>query len=272
MKALRSAACVVLAAASMLVLPAHASSYSTDQSDLWWTDPPGSESGWGIQLVQRSSTIFATMFIYGTTGAPTWYVATMTPIVNGGFVWSGDLYSTTGPWFGTVPYNPANFAATNVGTMSWTPATVTTGTLAYTVNGIAVTKNVTRETLVSENYSGHFGGGFHTTATGCVNATLNGTVENIGLLDIAQSGTTVTVTNQAANGGSCTYNGVLTQSGQMGTVVGTFLCSNGDAGSFTAYELQVSELSIIGRFTASSSTLTGCQATGWFGGLTVTTF
>jgi hypothetical protein len=80
-----------------------AASYSTDQSDLWWVDPPGSENGWGIQFVQRGSTIFATIFIYGPTGAPTWYVATMGPTPPGSFVWSGDLFTRTGPWFGAVP-------------------------------------------------------------------------------------------------------------------------------------------------------------------------
>src|SRR5436190_18901396 len=118
MIALRSAACVLLAAASLFALPATAASYSTDQSDLWWADPPGSENGWGFQLVQRNSTIFATMFVYGPTGAPTWYVATMVP-TGGPFIWSGDLYTTTGPWFGAVPYNPALFTARKVGTMTW---------------------------------------------------------------------------------------------------------------------------------------------------------
>lgn len=63
MKCVRQTISALVLAMSYTAMPAIAASYSTDQSDLWWTDPPGSESGWRIQLVQRSSTIFATMFI-----------------------------------------------------------------------------------------------------------------------------------------------------------------------------------------------------------------
>ena len=73
MKMLRRAACVLLAAVSFSALPAYATSFSTDQSDLYYIV---AESGWGIQLVQRGSVIFATMFVYGPSGTPTWYVAT----------------------------------------------------------------------------------------------------------------------------------------------------------------------------------------------------
>jgi hypothetical protein len=62
------------------------------------------ESGWGMQLVERGTIIFATLFVYDPSGAPTWYVATMPFISNNpNNVWTGDLYATTGPWFGTVP-------------------------------------------------------------------------------------------------------------------------------------------------------------------------
>jgi hypothetical protein len=272
MTALRRAACILLAAASLLALPATAASYSTDQSDLWWADPPGSENGWGFQLVQRNSTIFATMFVYAPTGAPTWYVATMAPTPPGSFIWSGDLYTTTGPWFGAVPYNPLLFTFRKVGTMTWTPATVTTGTLSYTVDGVSVIKSVTRQTLVNENYSGHFGGGIHETDTGCANPAYNGTIEDIGVLNIVQNGMAITMTSLPITGGSCAYSGTLAQFGQMGDVVGIFSCSSGSYGSFHIFEFQVTPYSVIGRFTASATVPAGCQATGWFGGLRVTTF
>ena len=96
---------------------AASASFSTDQSDLWWVDPPGSENGWGLQLVQRDSTIFATIFVYAPSGNPTWYVSTMMPI-GAPLQWSGDLYATMGPWLGTVPYDPASVTVRKVGTMS----------------------------------------------------------------------------------------------------------------------------------------------------------
>jgi hypothetical protein len=270
MTALRRAACILLAAASLLALPATAASYSTDQSDLWWADPPGSENGWGFQLVQRNSTIFATIFVYGPTGAPTWYVATMV-LADGQFIWSGDLCTTTGPWFGTVPYNPALFTFRKVGTMTWNGYALNKGILSYTVDGVPVTKNAIRQTLVNENYNGHFGGGIHEVYTGCANSAFNGTIENIGVLNIAQNGASVAMTGVFPNG-SCTYSGTLSQYGQMGDIVGNFACTWGSSGSFRIFQFQVTDVSVVGRFNASSTVPAGCHATGWFGGLQVTTF
>ena len=45
-----------------------------DVSDLWWNP---SESGWGMQLVQQATTVFATIFVYDTHGIPIWYTATL---------------------------------------------------------------------------------------------------------------------------------------------------------------------------------------------------
>ena len=63
---------------------------TTDQSDLYWIH---TESGWGIQIVQGMNTIFATLFVYGADGQPTWYVATL--VTTAPFNWSGTLYKTT---------------------------------------------------------------------------------------------------------------------------------------------------------------------------------
>jgi len=266
MKLLRFALAALLSALTSSV--GVAASFSTDQSDLWWADPPKSEDGWGFQLVQRNSTIFITMFVYGPTGAPTWYVSTMAP-TGTPFQWSGDLYTTTGPWFGTVPYNPALFTFRRVGPVTWTANTAVTGVLSYTVDGVAVSKNATRQTLVAENYSGHFAGALHQDTTSC--GARNGTFEQAGIVNVVQNGTNVTITT-AVPGGTCAYAGTLAQYGQMGQIVGSFSCSDGSGGSFNAFELQVTEFSMTGRFTASYTVPAGCQASGWFGGLTVTTF
>ncbi len=273
MTTLRHAACVLLAVASLLAPPAYSTSFTTDQSDLWYIV---AESGWGMQLVQRGNVIFATLFVYGPSGAgpsgpPTWYVATMNP-TGTPFQWSGDLYATTGPWFGTVPFNPANITATKVGTMTWTAQSVETGNVAYTVNGVAVSKNVVRETLVLDDFSGHYGGGIHSVITGCFNPAFNGTFENIGILNITQNGQAITLQSFPATGGSCSFPGTLTQYGQMGVVSGSYACSDGTAGTFHVFEMQVNITGLTGRFTSSASFPPGCQSAGWFGGLVVTTF
>ena len=119
-----------------------------------------------MQLVQRGNVIFATLFVYDPVDNPTWYVATLQYAGNG--TWAGDLYATTGPYFGTVPFNPLNVIATKVGTMTWNGQFVESGTVTYTVNGVTVVKNVVRELLVYDDFSGTFVGAVHQTSTGCV--------------------------------------------------------------------------------------------------------
>jgi len=162
MSSIRRALCALAVIVSLFPPPVCATAFSTDSSDLWYIQ---AESGWGIQLVQRGSVIFGTMFVYDPTGAPTWYVATMQSIGN--LVWSGDLYATTGPWFGTVPFNPANVSARKAGTMTWTLQTIKSGILTYVVDGVLVIKNVTRQTLVFDNFSGYYLGAIHLAITGC---------------------------------------------------------------------------------------------------------
>ena len=70
MRTIRRQLAAVLFAIFTLQTPAWATSFSTDQSDLWYVE---SESGWGLQLVQRGNVIFATLFVYDTNGTPTWY-------------------------------------------------------------------------------------------------------------------------------------------------------------------------------------------------------
>ena len=50
--ALRRLAATLLAFAA-IALPARAGSLTVDFSDLWWNDPNGSESGWGVNVIQQ---------------------------------------------------------------------------------------------------------------------------------------------------------------------------------------------------------------------------
>jgi len=63
----------LLFAIATVSTPAWPTSFSTDQSDLWYIP---AEAGRGIQFVQRGSVIFATMFVYYQFNIPIWYVAT----------------------------------------------------------------------------------------------------------------------------------------------------------------------------------------------------
>jgi hypothetical protein len=258
MRALRVAFAALCLAAAFDAAPVGATAFSVDQSDLWWN---AAESGWGIQFVQRASTIFATMFVYGPTGAPAWYVATMNSAT--GASWTGDLYATTGPWFG-APFNPAAVTARKVGTMTWTPATALAGTLAYSVDGVPVTKNIVRQFIAYDNFNGTYLGALHQTMSGCADPSKNGTVESYATLTVVQTGLSANLSLQIEGFGTCTIVGTLGQDGRFGSLVGTVSCGAAP-GPITLSSMVVGFNSLAVRYDAGNSG-NGCVTGGYFAG------
>jgi hypothetical protein len=70
---------------------------ATNYTDLWWASPAGSEAGWGSNLTQEGTTIFATWFTYDLDGTPLWLSVTAPNTAPG--VYAGTLYRTIGPAF-----------------------------------------------------------------------------------------------------------------------------------------------------------------------------
>jgi len=126
---------------------------ATNYQDLWWAVPAGSESGWGVNLTHQDDTLFATWFTYDLDHSPMWLVATAKKTAPG--VYTGTLYRTTGPPFNATPFNPANVVNTPVGTATFTFADGNTATFAYTVNGVAQAKAITREILQNPGTTCH---------------------------------------------------------------------------------------------------------------------
>jgi uncharacterized delta-60 repeat protein len=120
---------------------------ATNYTDLWWNAPGGSESGWGINLMQEGTTIFGTWFTYNIDGSPLWLSVTAQP--SGTSTFTGPLYFTSGPAFSAVPFNPASVTATQVGTATFTFSDGNTGTFAYTVSGSSRSKPITRQVFRS---------------------------------------------------------------------------------------------------------------------------
>ena len=114
---------------------------------LWWNAPPGSESGWGINVAQQGDTIFATWFTYDLSGRDSWFV--MTANRSGPSTYTGTLYSTTGPPFDSVPFNPAFVVATPVGSGTVTFTDANRATFAYTIGATFQAKALTREIVGS---------------------------------------------------------------------------------------------------------------------------
>lgn len=125
---------------------------------LWYAAPAGSEAGWGVNFAHQGDTIFASWFTFDLTGKGLWLVMTATKTGNG--VYAGTLFQLSGPAFDAVPFpplgSPGGAVGTPIGTGTLTLTDTNNGSFAYTVNGIAQTKTITRQafgTLPTCTYS-----------------------------------------------------------------------------------------------------------------------
>jgi serine protease len=116
---------------------------------LWWNSPGGSEAGWGVNFAQQGNQIFASWFTYDLAGKAWWVVMSATRTAHR--IYTGTLFEGRGPAFDAVPFpalgSPGGATGSPVGTGTLTFTDPDNGTFAYTVNGIAQTKAITRETF-----------------------------------------------------------------------------------------------------------------------------
>jgi hypothetical protein len=255
---MRWANAALLCAGIGLAPIAGATQFSTNFSDLWWVP---SESGWGANISQQSDTMFMTMFVYGPSGQPIWYVATLDYQIaapDGALVWSGDLLQTAGAWFG-APWSPALFSSRKVGTATFRAASVAQATLTYAVDGIVVTKQIERQPLRNNDNSGSYYGGTTDVSHNCINPLLNNVrTEDQGSLSITQTGPLISI-----KAPTCTFAGTYSQEGQIGRADTTYLCTNGAVGSVTFFDMHVETSGILGRYTGRDPI---CQFDGNIGG------
>jgi hypothetical protein len=119
---------------------------ATNYTDMWWN---ASESGWGINLTQQGNVIFATLFTYASDGQGMWFVMANGALQSDGS-YLGDFFRTTGPPFNAQPFTPITTAnITKVGTMQFKFSDGNTGTLAYVVDGVSVSRLITRQVFSS---------------------------------------------------------------------------------------------------------------------------
>jgi hypothetical protein len=212
-----------------------------DGNDLWIVPE---ESGWGLNLFHQGEMLFGSLFVYGPDGRARWYTASS---LMGGFatdrpaVFSGPLYESTGPAIGT-PFDPARVTRRQVGTMSVELGSQKLATdtrfrnyaiVNYSIDGVQVSKVAYPFSFVAMGLTGNYTGYVGATATNF------GVVLNNGSFSM----TTITPA------GSCNYSGRQEPDGSLFHVEGTYACSNGDSGSFTMTNVDVTRHG----FTATSS-------------------
>ena len=228
---------------------ASANTFTTDLTDLWWNP---NESGWGVNATHQREIVFLSFFVYGSDNRPTFFTATATytgQTGSGAVVFSGPMYQTTGPWFGSS-FNPNSVSVREVGTATFT-AFVDAATMNYSVDGISVTKALTRQTFRNNDLTGNYAGVFREASASCSNPANNGTVESIVGVTISNTATTLAITTNE-NSSICNYSGNYRQTGRMGSSTGTYSCP-GLTGSYDMIEIEANPSGITARFTAQDN-------------------
>ena len=246
----------------LLISPARGTAFSTDNSDLWYAQ---NEDGWGMETTQRADVMFATLYVYDSQNQPTFFTATLSYSGNnaqGEAVWAGDLYVTHGPWFGAF-FNPQQVSYRIVGQLTYATKIIDSASLSYTVDGVTVSKLIRRFTLRYDNYAGSYVGAFKLTQSQCFNSGDDGIQTLLGTFSVlSQSSSALTLVANAYQGLTCTYPGDYQQFGQFGQSRGAFSCSDGQSGSYTFYEMNVTQTDIRGRITGTNNL--GCSISGNF--------
>jgi pseudomonalisin len=117
--------------------------WAANYQGLWWAAPAESESGWGINFAHQGDTIFASWFTYDLFGVGNWLV--MTAPKTAPNTYSGTLYSTTGPPFNSVPFNPNQVTPSAIGTGTLAFTDANDGSFAYTIGSTSQAKTITRQ-------------------------------------------------------------------------------------------------------------------------------
>ena len=113
-----------------------------DYSDMWWAGE--AENGWGMSIQQHGNIQFIAIYVYDSTGKPTWYV------MPGG-TWNASFTSYTGLLYQPTSaplnnYTPAQFVVgASPGSMTLNFTSNSTATMQYTINGVPGQKSVLRQ-------------------------------------------------------------------------------------------------------------------------------
>jgi hypothetical protein len=251
-------------AAIGVVPPAFGSAFSTDNSDIY---NAANESGWAVELVQRGDVIFATIYTYDANKNPIFYSASLFfggTDASGNAIWVGDLYVTTGPWFGG-PFDPSKVVYRKVGTMNYVPQFTESGVVSFTIDGVAVSKQISRVTFRLDNYAGTYQGTYKVVASGCLNQSNNGTFYTDATFTVTQGNNALTIVATDDAGDSCTFPGDYMQFGQFGQSRGSFTCTTGINGGNLFFEMNVTPTDFRGRLLGTDNL--GCSLTGSIAGV-----
>jgi len=237
-----------LAAAGSLQAAAAPANYS----DLWWNPQ---ESGWGMNIVQQGYTAFATLFVYGPDGKPTWYVASNLQVfaedASGNPAFRGALYKTTGPWLGGA-FDPAKVGVQAVGDVVIEPRAGGRIYVGYNAEGVHVEKVVERQTFSQPDFAGNYHGSFRLRQASAAGGAPWGTREFAGDVLAHLDGENVFLRIDEPSS-RCDFRGTRSPSGRYATLSGQYTCVGGEAGTFEITDFEVAQHAISGYLRARTA-------------------
>lgn len=249
----------------LATLGAHATTPTTDFSDLWFNPD---EEGWGVTITQQNQILFVTLYVYMANNEQKWYVGPITAYQgassNGTLTFSGPLYETRGPYFGAATFDENQVVPTLVGQVTFSAGQIGNGVLQYNVGSTVVTKNIQRQTWRFENMTGVYIGASLGNFVGCGGR--DGYFESPATITVSHDGGSNITVREAGTGYTCDYTGTYVQQGRMGQITGSGTCTTGAAQSFVATEVQGGIQGMTMRYGVTFSG-GACTAQGRMGGV-----
>lgn len=197
-------------------------------SDTWWNR---NESGWGVNIADQGSVMFATFYVYGVDGSARWYTSALRRgalLPNLYYRYDGDLYQTSGPFLGG-PFNPANVSSRRVGTASFLPTSAYSANLLYSVDGVAVTKSIERFTFNHIDLNGYYAGTYVVRQSTCFDVAVGaiGTMDLVLDPRVNADGLSGTLQTQVSIDGAayCFLSGTYRQYGSVFAMLNASACT-----------------------------------------------
>jgi hypothetical protein len=220
-------------------------------NDLWF---PANEGGWGLNLIEQGDSMFATLFVYDAQGRPRWYSASqLRQTSSGATSWSGELFESTGPYFGTS-FNASAVTRRSVGTMSFQVDPNGVGQLTYSVDGTTVSKSVQRFAFRKNDLSGSYKGMKVMRQDDPRGQSYDGSD-----IVIEDRGDRVILTEN-----NCVHTGTSVQTGSLRSIAGTYACREG--GNFRMDNIQVSANGFTGTYQGIAGHASGLITNGHLSG------
>ncbi len=243
-------------------------SASSPLTGLWWN---ASESGWGATITQQSNMLFVTMFVYDSAGNPVWYTVSC---AIAGTSCNGDMLKFRGGVTPTTTWTGAGLAFSKVGTMALGFTGNDAGSMSYTLDGLASTRQITRQIFgppapVLPRLAGSWQGAIIETRSSCTQAQNNGGRATYGQYDINMNGGTtgaIAITLSGVTGLQCNYTGNYFTNGARLMADGTLSCSDGKRGNWQSTNMLVTAKSMSLEFAVQLDTTETCMIAAILGG------